>query len=394
MLRIFNPFILNFSTMPFLKKVLNGLFGNHAYGHEPDKKLIIIAGIIIVFGLIMLSSATSAAAYQKYGSSYYFLNHQLFGVFIGLIGFWYFSKNDYHRWRKKALWFLFFSIALLLLVFIPALSAKYGSSRSWINIFGFSLQPSEFVKLSFLLYLSAWLEKRRTKLGELSEGIGPFVFVLGIIAVLMLLQPDLGTLAIITVTSLIVYYVGGGKLKHVLIIILIGFIAMGVMMRLKPYQADRFKCFFNSNIGASAECYQVNQSLIAVGSGGIFGRGFGESRQKYMYIPEVESDFIFSIICEELGLVFSSLLTGLFIFLFYRGCQIAKNAPDNFGRLLAIGISSWIAVQAVVNISGIINLMPMTGVPLPLISYGGSAMLASLSALGVLVNISRQTRLR
>ncbi len=378
--------------MSLVDRLLLKLFRIKSGDHEPDKILIITAGIIVVFGLIMLSSATSAAAYQKYGSSYYFLNHQLFGVLIGLAGFWYFSKNDYHRWRKKALWFLFFSILLLLLVFIPALSAKYGSSRSWINIFGFSLQPSEFVKLSFLLYLAAWLEKRRTKLGEISEGIGPFVFVLGIIGVLMLLQPDFGTLAIITITSLIVYYIGGGKLKHISVIILIGLIAMAVMIRLKPYQADRFKCFFNSNVGANAECYQVNQSLIAVGSGGIFGRGFGESRQKYMYIPEVESDFIFSIIGEEMGLIFSSFLTGLFILLFYRGCQIAKNAPDNFGRLLAIGISSWIAVQAIVNIGGIINLMPMTGVPLPLISYGGSAMLAALSALGILVNISRQTK--
>jgi cell division protein FtsW len=378
--------------MSTIKQAVNKLLRPKAGEHEPDRNLIITVGIIIVFGLIMLSSATSAVAYVKYQDSYYFLKHQLFGLALGIAAFWFFSRVDYHRWRKYAIWFLFFSIFLLLLVFIPGLSATYGKARSWINVFGFSLQPSEFVKISFLLYLAAWLESRGKKLHDFSQGIGPFLVVLGLIGFLMILQPDVGTLAIITITSLVVYFVGGGKVKHILAIILIGAAGLVSLVRVMPYQANRFKCFFDPDWSANDICYQVNQSLIAVGSGGILGRGLGASRQKFMYLPEVQGDAIFSIIGEETGLIFSSMLVILFIYLFYRGYLIARYAPDNFGRILAIGIVSWLVMQAMINIGGMINLMPMTGVPLPFVSYGGSAMLAALTAIGILVNISKQTR--
>ncbi len=378
--------------MPSLKQAINKLLSPRANEHEPDKNLIVTVGIIVVFGLIMLSSATNAIAYVKYQDSYYFIKQQLFGLGLGIAAFWFFSRVDYHVWRKYAVWFLFFSIFLLLLVFVPWLSANYGKARSWISVFGFSLQPSEFVKISFLLYLAAWLESRGKKLGDISQGLGPFAVVLGIIGFLMIMQPDVGTLAIITATSLIVYFVGGGKIRHILAIVLIGIIGLVSLVRVMPYQADRFKCFLDPSFSARDVCYQVNQSLIAVGAGGIFGRGFGASRQKYMYLPEVQGDAIFSIIGEETGLIFSSLLVILFIYLFYRGYLISKYAPDNFGRILAIGIVTWLVMQAMINIGGMINLMPMTGVPLPFVSYGGSAMLAALAAIGILVNISKQTR--
>jgi len=375
-----------------LKQLVKGIFADRN-GHEPDKVLMVTVGIIVVFGLIMLSSATSAFAYAtKAQDSYYFFKHQLFGLSLGIIAFFILSKIDYHFWRRYALGFLFFSIFLLLLVFIPGLSANYGKARSWINVFGFSLQPSEFVKISFLLYLSAWLESRRERLHDLKEGIGPFLVVLGIIAILMLLQPDLGTLLIISITSLLVYFVGGGRKRHILIIALIGILALMVLVRIKPYQADRFKCFMDPDYSSSDICYQVNQSLIAVGSGGFWGRGLGASRQKFMYLPEVSGDSVFPIIGEEAGFLFSGGLIGLYLLLFYRGYKIAKNAPDHFGRNLAIGIVSWLVLQAVINIGGMINFMPMTGVPLPFVSYGGSAMLAALAAIGVLVNISKHTR--
>jgi cell division protein FtsW len=378
--------------MPSLKQAINKLLRLRTNEHEADKRLIITVGIIVVFGLIMLSSATSAFAYYKYGDSYFFFKRQLLGLLMGLAAFWFFSRVDYHRWRKYAIWFLLFSVVLLLLVFIPGLSATYGKARSWISVFGFSLQPSEFVKISFLLYLAAWLESREKKLYDFSQGIGPFFVVLGIIGILMIFQPDVGTLAIITITSLVVYYVGGGSIKHILGIILLGIFAVVLLVRVMPYQADRFRCFFNPEYSANDVCYQVNQSLIAVGSGGFLGRGLGASRQKFMYLPEVSGDSIFAIIGEETGLIFSSSLVLLFLYLFYRGFLIAKYAPDNFGRILAIGIVTWLVVQAMVNIGGMINLMPMTGVPLPFISYGGSALLASLAAIGILVNISKHTR--
>lgn len=380
--------------MPTLKQIVNRLLRGRVSEHEPDKGLIVIVGAIIIFGLVMLSSATSAYAYVKYGDSYYFFKHQLFGLALGVFSFLIFSRIDYHRWRKYAFFLLIFSVLLLLLVFVPGLSAHYGKARSWINVFGFSLQPSEFVKISFLLYLAAWLESREKKLHDFSQGIGPFLVVLGFIAFLMVLQPDVGTLAIITITSLIVYFVGGGKTKHILFVIIAGILAIMFMVKVMPYQANRFKCYFDPNWSANDVCYQVNQSLIAVGSGGFWGRGIGESRQKFMYLPEVSGDSIFAIIGEEVGFVFGGLLVLLFMFLFYKGVMIAKNAPDNFGRNLAIGIVAWLVIQSVINIGGIVNFMPMTGVPLPFVSYGGSAMMAALAATGILVNISKQTKTR
>lgn len=374
-----------------IKELVGRIFKTKIREHEPDMPLIIGVGILIVFGLIMLSSASAVIAYAKFGSSYYYFKHQLIGLSIGLVAFWFFSQVDYHKWKKFAFGFLFFSIILLLLVFIPGLSAHYGKARSWINIFGFSLQPSEFVKISFLLYLAAWLETREKRLHDVYQGTGPFVTMLAVIGILMILQPDIGTLFIISITSLIVYFVGGGKTSHIFIIILIGIIGLLVMLHVKPYQMNRFKCMADPSFSSDDICYQVNQSLIAVGSGGILGRGLGQSRQKFLYLPEVSGDSIFAIIGEEIGFIFSIILVGLYIFIFYRGYLISKKAPDGFGRILAIGIVSWIAIQAMVNIGGMIALMPMTGVPLPFISYGGSAILASMSAFGILVNISKHT---
>jgi len=365
---------------------------NKAGYHEADRNLVVVVFIIIIFGLISLASASSVTAYQKFGEAYYYFNHQLFGLVLGLVAFFLLSRIDYRYWRKYAFGFLIFSIVLLLLVFIPGLSADYGKARSWINIFGFSLQPAEFVKLSFLLYLAAWLERRRDSLKDISQGIGPFLVTLGIIAFLMILQPDVGTLSIVAVTSLVVYFVGGGSIKHLLIIVVFSLLSFALMVQFNEYQLNRFRCLADPSFSPQKICYQTNQSLIAVGSGGIWGRGLGDSRQKFMYLPEVSGDSIFAIIAEETGLIVSSLLICAFVYLFYRGFLIAKHAPDYFGRNLAIGIVSWLVIQAFINIGGIINLLPMTGVPLPFISYGGSAILAALAAVGILVNISKQTK--
>jgi len=377
-----------------IKRKLNNLIGKKIGYHESDPALVAVIFIIIAFGLISLSSASSVMAYSRFGDAYHYFKNQLFGLSLGLVAFWIFSRADYRIWKNYAFHFLLFSIFLLLLVFIPGLSANWGEARSWINIFGYSLQPSEIVKLSFLLYLAAWLEKRKKDLGDISQGIGPFMAVLGFVGFLMILQPDIGTLSIIAITSLVVYFIGGGHVKHIILIVLIGIIGFSIMIQFKPYQLNRFKCMMDPDFSRDDICYQTNQSLIAVGSGGILGRGLGASRQKFMYLPEVSGDAIFAIIAEEVGLIFSSFLVLCFGFLFYRGFQIAKHAPDDFGQNLAIGIVSWLTLQAIINISGMINIMPMTGVPLPLVSYGGSSVLAALSALGVLVNISKQTKVR
>lgn len=360
--------------------------------HSSDRSLYVIIGIILLLGLVFLSSASSVMAYAKYGNEYYYLKRQFFGLGLGFVAFLFFSRMNYHIWKKYAFQFLIFSVVLLVLVFIPGLSAEWGNSRSWIKIFGFSLQPSEIVKLSFLIYLAAWLEVRKKDLRDFHQGIGPFLAVLGVIALLMLLQPDIGTLSIIAVTALTVYFVGGGSKKHIAFIIIFSMLALSILVQMNSYQMDRFRCMINPEYSIDRKCYQNYQSLIAIGSGGILGRGLGESRQKFMYLPEAFGDFIFAIIGEELGWLPLMLFLLCFLLLFYKGYMIAKNTLDDFGRNLAIGIVTWITLQTIINVSGVIGLMPMTGVPLPLVSYGGSSILASLAALGILVNISKYTK--
>lgn len=357
-----------------------------------DLSFLLVLGIILLFGLVVLSSASSAYAYTKYGDNYFFVKRQIAWAILGITSLVILSKVDYHLWRKYAFWMLVISVGLLITVFIPGLGADYGTSRSWINVFGLSIQPAEFVKISFLIYLAALMEANKRTISESFEGTAPFLIVLGIVSILMLKQPDFGTLSIILAVSMLVYFVGGGRVKYILALVFFGIIALMVMIHFKPYQADRFRCFSNPDYDKKGVCYQVDQSLIAIGSGGLMGRGLGESRQKFMYIPEVSGDFIFAIVAEETGMITGSILLALFVFLFYRGYKIALGAQDYFGRILAIGIVSWLVIQAIINIGGVINIMPMTGVPLPFISYGGSSIFAALSAVGILMNISKHSR--
>lgn len=360
--------------------------------HEPDKLFMVNIGIILIFGLIMLSSASAVVSYAQYGNSYHFFLRQLMWVLVGGGVLFVLSNLDYRILKKYAVLFLFISIGLLLLVFVPGLSAEYGTSRSWIVVGGFSLQPAEFVKLAFMIYLAAWLARRKGKLEKLGEGIIPFLVILGIITVLMLAQPDLGTLVIIAISALMVYFVGGGRIVHLFTFSIISILLLVLVINLHSYQMERIQCWLNPQLETGGKCYQVNQSLIAVGSGGFLGEGLGQSKQKYMYLPEVSNDSIFPVIAEELGFIFSCLVLFLYMSLFWLGIKIAKRSPDDFGKLLTVGIVSWIMIQAMVNIGGMINFIPMTGVPLPLISYGGSSIVATMAALGVVINISKKTK--
>jgi cell division protein FtsW len=372
------------------KKIFSARTGEH----EPDKSLVTAIFMLVAIGLVLLFSASSVVSYARFGNTYYYFTHQLIGVGLGLIAFFIASKIDYRVWKKYAFFFLIVSIVLLTLVFIPGIRSEYGTARSWINIFGYSFQPAELVKLSFLIYLATWLEAKKGELGSFSGGIFPFLLILGIISLLMLAQPDLGTLFIIAFTSMLVFFVGGGKVRHIFLVLVFAGLVLFLMLSIKSsYQSDRFKCLKDPSYSAQDKCYQINQSLIAVGSGGWFGRGLGQSRQKFMYLPEVWGDSIFSIAAEEIGFVFSSLLILLFLFIFYRGLIIARAAPDLYGRTLATGIVVWLAVQTFLNIGGMINLIPMTGVPLPFISAGGSAILSALIAMGILTNISKQAKI-
>lgn len=361
--------------------------------HEADKSLIAAVLFLLVFGLVMLFSASSVVSYSRYTNTYHYFLRQFIWVAFSLGVFYFVSRIDYRWFKKFAGFFLFASVFLLILVFIPGLRAEYGAARSWINVFGFSFQPSELVKLSFLIYLATWLEAKKSALSDFWNGTFPFFLTLGFIGALMFAQPDLGTLFIIAFSSVVVFFAGGGKVKHLLLVGGLGLLALFfIFSPQSSYQSDRFKCLQDPSYSAQDKCYQINQSLIAVGSGGWFGRGIGQSRQKFMYLPEVWGDSIFPIIAEEIGFIFSTLLILLFLFVFYRGLLIARGAPDLYGSLLAVGVVSWLAVQSFLNIGGMINLIPMTGVPLPFISAGGSAVLANLIAIGILVNISKQTK--
>lgn len=364
-----------------------------------DKYLLFVVPALIVFGLIMVFSASLIISQTKFDEPYHYIRGQFWGLALGLFLFFIFLKIDYQLLKKYSFLFLILSVILLILVFIPGLRNDYGSSYSWIIVFGKSFQVSEFVKLFFLFYLAGWLESKKDDLKKFSTGIFPFLIVLAIIGALILKQPDLGTFLIIFFVALMVYLVAGGNISHLFILFLIMLIGVLFVFNsmnsdnkggiIKEYQLNRIKCLQDPNFDKDI-CYQVNQSLIAVGSGGLWGRGLGESRQKFNYLPEVWADSIFPIIAEEIGFIGSVLLILIYFFIFIRGMKIAKRAPDLFGQSLAIGISVWIFFQAFLNIAGMINLVPMTGVPLPFISAGGTSLAALLAAFGVLLNVNRQ----
>lgn len=354
-----------------------------------------LAGALAVFGLVMLSSASSAAAYEKFGDNYWYLKHQIFfGLLPGLVAFFLMSRFDYRKWKKYALPFLVISIGLLLLVFMPGLGAGYGHAKSWINIFGMSLQPSEIVKLTFLIYLAAWLGPKRggREMQDTGASFIPFAVVFGIIVVLMALQPDIGTLSIIAMISLIVYFAAGAPLLHLAWISGAGAILFFLLVKLAPYRTARLTTFLHPELDPQGVGYHINQALLAIGSGGFFGLGLGLSRQKFQYLPEVVGDSIFAVMAEELGFLFMILFIAAFVFLAIRGFKIAKNAPDGFGRLLAIGITSWFVLQSFINIGSMAGILPLTGIPLPFVSYGGTALTVCFAAAGIMVNISKYSK--
>lgn len=348
--------------------------------------------IWILFGLLILASAGTAVGYELFGDSYYFVKHQLMiGVLPGMIGMYILSKVDYHYWKDWAGIMLFVSILLLVSVFIPGLRAEYGTAHSWILIAGFSFQPAELVKLTFLIYLSTWMVNRGIgKIKNLQEGLLPFLFVLGVIMILMILQPDIGTMSIIVMTALVVFFIGGGAWKHLFLLGGLGALLIAMLIHFSPYRAERLMTFLHPEIDPQGIGYHINQATLAIGSGGFMGRGYGHSRQKFQYLPEVTGDSIFAVMAEELGFVTVVLFLLLILYVAYRGILVSYQAPDRFGQLLGVGIISWFIIQAFFNIASMLSLVPMTGVPLPFVSSGGSAMLINLLALGILLNISKQ----
>ncbi|PKL72349.1 putative lipid II flippase FtsW [Candidatus Kuenenbacteria bacterium HGW-Kuenenbacteria-1] len=369
------------------------LFPNFSKSHQPDYIFIITLFILIIFGLIALSSASTVISYQKFQDSYYFLKHQiLFGLIPGLVFFFLALKINLNQLKKYSPILLIISILLLIAVLIPELGVNYGKARSWINIAGISFQPSELIKLFLILFLATWFEKKGEKIKSFSQSVLPFLFLLGIICFLIILQPDMGTMSVIVSIALMIFFVTNAKLQHFLLIILSGIGLLILLIKATPYRLARLTVFLNPTLDPLGIGYHINQAFLAIGSGGILGLGLGHSQQKFQYLPEVIGDSIFAIIAEELGFILSTGLIILFLILIFRGFKIAQNAPNEFTKLTAFGIISWFGFQAFINIAAMLGLAPITGIPLPFISYGGTSLAISLAAAGILINISKYTR--
>lgn len=361
--------------------------------HSPDWAFIALVWIIISFGLIMLASAGVSLGYESYGDPNYFLKRQmLFGVLPGICVFIFTFLVDYHIWQKFSKHLFAISMVLLVLVFVPSLRVDHGGASRWLNIAGFSFQPSELVKLTFLFFLADWLSAVKASASDFKHHFVPFAIMLGGVAGLILLQPDMGTAFMVVVIGLISYFVANGNLFYLSSFSAFGSILFFILIKTEGYRMKRLTTFLHPELDPLGIGYHINQAILAVGSGGIFGRGYGQSRQKFMYLPEIVSDSIFAVIAEEMGFISVVALILLFFGLFWKGFKIGEYAPDLFGKLLAIGISSWIILQFLINIGSMIGLMPMTGIPLPFISYGRSSFLVLLAGAGIVANISRQTK--
>ncbi|MBD3238548.1 MAG: putative lipid II flippase FtsW [Candidatus Moranbacteria bacterium] len=357
-----------------------------------DKPLMITTFCLLLFGMLVIFSAGFVLSMNNYGQPYYFFFHQLyFGVIPGLI-VWFIAQNiNYKIWERIAFPLFLLVLGLLMAVFIPGLGENYQGSTRWLNLGPINVQPTEIAKLAVILYLSAWLSKREQKIKDFTEGFLPFFAVILVMAVLIIKQPDIGTLGIIVIISVTIFFLAQGRLAHLLLLIMIGLLSLYLLIVFAPYRMARFTVFLNPETDPRGIGYQINQALIAIGSGGFWGNGLGLGRQKFLYLPEPIGDSIFAIICEELGMIGGFLVVLLFLIIAWRGYLITKRAQDTFARLVAGGITTWFVFQAFINIAAITSLIPLTGIPLPFISYGASALIVSLVGTGILLNISKQS---
>lgn len=356
-----------------------------------DLVLLITIFGLTMFGLIMVGSASSVLGDLR-GDPFFFFKHQLlYGIGFGSIAFFAGLFTPYGKLRSFAVPAILCVVVLLVMVFIPGLKVVSGGAARWVGIGPFTIQPSELAKLGIIIYLAALLERKGKDIRDFKKSVVPFLIITSVIGLLIIMQPDIGTLFALISISLTMVFAAGFRLRHLSFIGLLGLAGFSILVSTASYRLNRLFVYLHPELDPQGIGYQINQALLAVGTGGIWGLGFGRSRQKYSYLPEPAGDTIFAVTAEELGFVRILFLLGAFSLVAYRGYSIAGRAPDTFGRLLATGITSWIVVQAFVNIASVLAITPLTGIPLPFISYGGSALVSILFASGVLLNISRYT---
>jgi len=362
-------------------------------GRKPvDFWLFMTVLILISFGTIMVFSASSAYSNLRYDNTYYFLKSQLINVAAGFIAMIAAMNYDYRKLGKLSPLMLAASILLLILVAIPFIGLKINNARRWLDLGVTTMQPSEFAKLAVIMFYSHSLSKRREQLGSFTKGLLPYLVLMVVFAGLLMLEPHLSGTMVIMIVACVILFCAGAKLKH--------FFAMGVpvfatftmAVIFVDYIRLRVTTFLDPMQDPQGEGYQIIQSLYAIGSGGLFGKGLGKSLQKFLYIPEPHNDFILSVLAEELGFVGVLAVLLLFIIFIWRGIKIAMNAADVFGSLVAIGITSLVAIQVIFNVAVVTASMPVTGMPLPFFSYGGTSLVFLMAGIGVLLNISRYAK--
>jgi len=356
-----------------------------------DKIFLGIVLALVVVGLIAFTSASLGILARNEKIFYDVIFKQyLFGFLGGIVAMYIGYKIPYKFFRKNSLILFILSIALTALVLVPGIGESHGGARRWINILGYSFQPVEFLKIGFIIYFSAWLSWAKAKVKDPLFSILPLVVLLGIIAGVLLKQPDTKSIILITITAIVMLFISGTPIKYLLGIFGVAIICFAILVSFTPYLKDRVNTFLNPNENARGASYQLQQSLIAVGSGGITGRGLGQSIQKFNYLPEPQGDSIFAVIGEELGFVGCAILICLYLSFALRGYRIAiRNAPDPFAKILVVGFITIITAQSFMNIASIIGVFPLTGVPLVFISHGGTALLLSMGMMGVVLNISK-----
>lgn len=349
---------------------------------------MIMVFALIAFGLIMIYSVSKYLSLQvtNQSSDKYYLVRQLVSLGIGVVAWIICQSIDYRYWQKHTSTMFWITIILLASVFL--FRAQSGSR--WINLFGVGFQPSEFAKLSMIIYLSGWLSSKK-QTGDINKSFLPFLAFVGGVSLLMLVQKDLGTLSVILIIAASIFFAAGAKLQNLAVAGSLGVFLVWLAIKIEPYRMQRLTAFFNPSSGSLSTSYHIRNALIAIGSGGLWGLGFGQSRQKYLYLPEAQTDSIFPIIAEELGFLRAGAVILVYALIAYRGYSIARRAPDSFSSLVAVGITTWIIWQTFINLAAMMALLPLTGVPLPFISYGGTSLIAFLAAIGILLNISKQT---
>lgn len=361
---------------------------------EADMTLLVYFIILLVFGLIMLTSASAVLGFELFGDHYFFIKRQvLFGVFPGIAACLFFSKIPYPLLRRLGVGLFFLSVLLLIAVFIPGIgSTNNTEAKSWLGIGGFSFQPVEAAKLALILFFAHMLALYKDKIQEGYQRFMVLLATAGIPMLLVVLQPDVGSLSVLFAITFGMLFLGNAKLSHLFLLFMAALVAFGLLIAIAPYRANRLLTFLQPELDPQGISYQIRQSYVAIGSGGIFGAGIGRSQQKHQYLPQAHSDSIFAVIGEEMGFI---VVAGYFVLLYLivkRGMRVAAHAPDQFGRLAVSGILIWFSFQTALNVGALVGLMPLTGLPLPFVSHGGSALIVALGAVGVMMNVSKEAR--